>query len=86
MTEAAARVAKYSYGIYLCHTPLLWLIYQRLSMPDWQRGIWLFIAVGAVAAACYHAIEEPLIEAGTRVAGKVAMGRHATLIPTETKA
>jgi len=85
LTDGAARVAKYSYGIYLCHTPLLWLIYQRLSIPDWQRAIWLFLAVGTVSVACYHAIEEPLINAGTRVAGRVAR-RRAPLMPAETKA
>jgi peptidoglycan/LPS O-acetylase OafA/YrhL len=69
----ASHIAKYSYGIYLCHTPLLWLLYYKLTIPDWQRPIWLFIATGIVSWACYHAIEHPLIQIGTRLANRVSM-------------
>lgn len=68
IAAVAARIAKYSYGIYLCHTPLLWLLYRKLTIPAWQRGIWLVFATGLVSVACYRAIEAPLIRLGTRVA------------------
>jgi peptidoglycan/LPS O-acetylase OafA/YrhL len=64
----ASQIAKYSYGIYLCHTPLLWLLYRRLIIPGWQRAIWLVIGTGFVSVMCYLAIEGPLIGIGKRVA------------------
>jgi peptidoglycan/LPS O-acetylase OafA/YrhL len=67
----AAPIAKYSYGIYLCHTPLLWLLYRKLTIPGWQRGIWLVLATGLVSVACYRMIESPLIRIGARVANRV---------------
>jgi peptidoglycan/LPS O-acetylase OafA/YrhL len=73
ITTVASHIAKYSYGIYLCHTPLLWLLYRKLTIPDWQRPIWLVIATGIVSWACYHAIEHPLIQIGTRLANRVSM-------------
>jgi peptidoglycan/LPS O-acetylase OafA/YrhL len=72
ITTVASHTAKYSYGIYLCHTPVLWLIYRKLEIPDWQRPIWLLIATGIVSWGCYHAIEDPLIRIGTRLANRVS--------------
>jgi peptidoglycan/LPS O-acetylase OafA/YrhL len=71
IATVAAHVAKYSYGIYLCHTPILWLLYLRLAVPDWERPIWLAIAIVAVPVACYHLIEHPLIQIGNRLANRV---------------
>ena len=68
LAAVAARIAKYSYGIYLCHMPLLWLFYRKLEMPDGQRAFWLAIAMCVVPVLCYHAIEQPLIRMGTRLA------------------
>jgi peptidoglycan/LPS O-acetylase OafA/YrhL len=68
IAAVASHIAKYSYGIYLCHTPLLWLLYRKLTIPGWQRGIWLVLATGLVSVACYRMIESPLIRMGTRVA------------------
>jgi peptidoglycan/LPS O-acetylase OafA/YrhL len=75
---AASQVAKYSYGIYLCHTPLMWLIYRKLTIPGWQRAILLVMATGACSMACYHVIEHPLIQIGTRVANRVTVKLRAS--------
>ena len=72
IAAAASHIAKYSYGIYLCHTPVLWLLYRKLTIPDWQRAVWLVIATGGAAVACYHAIEHPLIQVGTRLANRIS--------------
>jgi peptidoglycan/LPS O-acetylase OafA/YrhL len=77
IAAAAAQVAKYSYGIYLCHTPVLWLLYRKLSIPGWQRPIWLLIGTGAAAVACYRWIERPMIELGTRLANRDLAGPPA---------
>jgi peptidoglycan/LPS O-acetylase OafA/YrhL len=71
ISAVAAYIAKYSYGVYLCHTPILWLLYRQLAMPGWQRLIWLVLATAAASVGCYHAIERPLIEFGTRLANRV---------------
>jgi peptidoglycan/LPS O-acetylase OafA/YrhL len=71
IAKAAAHVAKYSYGIYLCHMPILWLLYRRSAVPDWERPIWLAIAIVVVPVVCYHLIEYPLIQIGTRLANRV---------------
>jgi peptidoglycan/LPS O-acetylase OafA/YrhL len=68
VAAVAAIIAKYSYGIYLCHTPILWLIYHKLALPTWQRPILSVIGTGVASWACFHAIEHPLIQAGTQVA------------------
>ena len=75
IATAASHVAKYSYGIYLCHTPVLWLLYRHLTIPDWQRPILLVIGTGCASVACYHAIEHPLIQLGTRLANRAAVQR-----------
>ncbi|HEY1203959.1 MAG: acyltransferase [Bryobacteraceae bacterium] len=72
ISTAASYIAKYSYGIYLCHTPVMWLLYRKLAIADWQRAIWLAIATAAVSLACYHAIEYPLIRFGTRLANRIS--------------
>ena len=76
ITSAASRIAKYSYGIYLCHTPLLWFS-RRLMLPVWQEWIWLLLATGVVSVLCYSAIEHPLIEVGTRLAKWISPARVA---------
>jgi peptidoglycan/LPS O-acetylase OafA/YrhL len=72
IATAASKIAKYSYGVYLCHTPILWLLYRRMTIPHWQRPIWLVIATGGVSIACYYAVERPLIEAGSRFANRLS--------------
>lgn len=68
IATAAARIAKYSYGIYLCHLPLMWLFDCKLTLPDLQRPVFVVIATGIASGACFHAIEHPLIRVGTRIA------------------
>ena len=64
----SAQLAKYSYGIYLCHLPVLWLAYRKLAIPGWQRPIWLASLMVAAPLLCYHLVEHPLIQVGTRLA------------------
>jgi peptidoglycan/LPS O-acetylase OafA/YrhL len=77
LAAAASNIAKYSYGVYLCHTPVLWLVYRKLTIPGWQRPIWLAIGTGAVSVACYCAIEAPLIQIGTRLAIGISLKPRA---------
>jgi len=68
-------LAKYSYGIYLTHVPVFWLCFWRLQrLPfGWQCAL-------AAALSClmpflaYHAIEEPFILLGKRLAERRRQG------------
>jgi peptidoglycan/LPS O-acetylase OafA/YrhL len=72
IATVASQIAKYSYGIYLCHTPVLWLLYRKLTIPDWCRVIGLVILTGVLSVACYHVIEHPLIQVGTRLSNRAS--------------
>jgi peptidoglycan/LPS O-acetylase OafA/YrhL len=80
IASAASQIAKYSDGIYLCHTPVLWFLYHKMTIPDWQRSIWLVIATSATSMACYHLIEQPLIRVGTRLARRVSIKPKALAV------
>lgn len=72
--KSAALIAKYSYGIYLCHTPLLWFFRHQLGL---SRGLGVslaLLATGVMSVACYHFIEEPMIRLGSRLAVRLTAG------------
>jgi peptidoglycan/LPS O-acetylase OafA/YrhL len=77
----AKLVARYSYGIYLCHEPVLWLFCDRL-FPNSPRSAAALsvIAILLVSMGLYHFLEEPAIRLGKRLA---ARGVRA-LTPTAT--
>ena len=65
MSKAGAVVARYSYGIYLSHAPLLWLCFQRLAaVPVVVRWAAFAALICVIPAGLYHLIEEPFIRAG----------------------
>jgi peptidoglycan/LPS O-acetylase OafA/YrhL len=67
MRRVAELVARYSYGIYLCHFVSLWLAFQALaSMPLAVRWVAFFIAGSAAPVALYHFVEAPFIAFGAR--------------------
>ena len=71
---AAARVALYSYGMYLLHVPVLYLIFEWMNIENvWVAGVLEFTMTFAVAAVTYHVLEERFIELGRRLSG--ARGR-----------
>jgi peptidoglycan/LPS O-acetylase OafA/YrhL len=64
LSRAAHLVARYSYGIYLSHMPLLWLCFRRLHAGRAaQIAIFLSLIV-IVPVALYHLLEYPLIRFG----------------------
>ena len=64
LTRAAHTMAKYSYGVYLLHTPVLWLTI-RYGKP-WAAALIVILPIAA-----YHAIEEPCIKIGARLATRL---------------
>jgi peptidoglycan/LPS O-acetylase OafA/YrhL len=64
----AGRVAMYSYGIYLIHVPMLYLVFMVFGMQNLLLAIPLFLVLTMVASIItYHLIEAPLINVGRRV-------------------
>jgi peptidoglycan/LPS O-acetylase OafA/YrhL len=74
IATASAYIAKYSYGIYLSHAPLLWLFCRKFSIPEWQQVFGVLISVAVVSVICYHTVEHPLIVVGSRLA-KTSLSR-----------
>ncbi len=62
------EIAKYSYGVYLAHTPLLWFVFQRIQFSGIGGWALFLILLLAVPVACYHWIEKPMIDVGRKVA------------------
>jgi len=69
ITRASRSVAKYSYGIYLCHEPVIWFSFIKLkSFPVAVRWTALVLLMIVVPLAGYRWLEAPLIEIGRRLA------------------
>jgi peptidoglycan/LPS O-acetylase OafA/YrhL len=66
-SRACFFIAKYSYGIYLSHIPLLWLCFGYIHAPASFRWL-LFSSLGiATPLALYHLVEAPAIRFGRRL-------------------
>ena len=69
VTAGCRTIAKYSYGIYLCHDPVLWFSFVKLgSLPVMLQWITMGLLMLGLPVAGYHLLEAPLIEAGRRIA------------------
>jgi len=80
ITRASRTVAKYSYGIYLCHDPVIWFAFVKLkSFPVPVRWAALVLLMVAVPVAAYHLLETPLIEIGRRLATQWTAARARRL-------
>ncbi|HWE86586.1 MAG TPA: acyltransferase [Terracidiphilus sp.] len=68
IVRPAHQIAKYSYGIYLLHVPVIFLIYRYLPHVWHPLRIALVILLtGAVSVGAFHMIENPLIQFGKRI-------------------
>lgn len=62
------EIAKYSYGMYLLHVPVLYLVFKYLQVPDLMWGSVLFFVLTALASfVAYHLVEEPFINMGRKI-------------------
>jgi peptidoglycan/LPS O-acetylase OafA/YrhL len=69
ITKTAHEIARYSYGIYLSHVPILWFCFIKLSsLPILVRWSAFVVLMIVVPFAVYTWIEEPCIRIGRRVA------------------
>jgi peptidoglycan/LPS O-acetylase OafA/YrhL len=69
LNTAAHWVAEYSYGIYLSHLVVLWIVIDVLvSWPIWTRVLVLVGASVGVPILCHRLIEKPFIGWGASLA------------------
>ena len=73
----AETVARYSYGMYLLHVPVLYLVFFKMNVQSIPLGLALFVAITfAAAIACYHVIEKPAIDLGRRLSSSNMLVRE----------
>jgi len=71
LSRACHLVAKYSYGIYLFHFLAIWISFIKLAfLPAALQWILLGVLMAALPWTAYHALEDPLIRAGKRIASR----------------
>lgn len=76
-------VAKYSYGIYICHIPILWLSFAKFHIPSVAGAAAVAVVLtGMTSFALYHWLEAPGIRLGKRVAAQfVSRPQSPTIAP-----
>jgi peptidoglycan/LPS O-acetylase OafA/YrhL len=61
-------VAKYSFGIYLSHIPMMWLVFRVWRVENDVAASLLWLALtGAASVAGFHLIEHPMIGVGRQL-------------------
>ena len=71
-------IARYSYGIYLTHLPMIWLAF--VGLRAWSTAAqWAVFLAGLIVLPliAYHTVEEPMIRAGGQMTGKLFHNRVA---------
>ena len=64
----AEKIALYSYGVYLIHIPILYLVFEVLGIRKPVLGSLLFAVLTMTASVVtYHLIESPCIDLGRRL-------------------
>jgi peptidoglycan/LPS O-acetylase OafA/YrhL len=68
LQRACQVIARYSYGIYLLHSLVLWVAFYAIANQSRavQLGSFVVLMVG-LPVLCYHAIEVPLVDVGRRL-------------------
>lgn len=70
--RVAHWIAEHSYGIYLSHLVLFWVVLRPMAgMPVWWRVLFLAVTSVAVPAALYRWIERPLMLAGAHLSRRL---------------
>lgn len=69
-------IARYSYGIYITHVPVLWLCLVKCHLGPTVVGAAASVILTALfSCAAYHGLEDPAIRLGKRWAARVQRSR-----------
>ncbi len=72
------NIAKYSYGVYLFHAPLIWFCFTYLHAVNHLVSWTIFwISLALLSVVGYHTIEKPFIDIGRRAARRIASHERA---------
>lgn len=74
LAAGALYLGKVSYGIYLWHLPVLFLLGQHSELEPWQALLVAVPATVALAALGWHAVEQPLLRRWARPAQPAPAG------------
>ena len=73
---ACKTIARYSYGIYLLHMPVIWFAFTCLHTAPLAVQCLVFVfGLVTLPVLAYHGIEEPAIKLGNRLAGYIHRSR-----------
>jgi peptidoglycan/LPS O-acetylase OafA/YrhL len=76
------KIALYSYGMYLLHTPVLYLVFIVFGIKNLIFGPVLYVVVTMVASfITYHFLESPFIEFGRKLSSRPP--QTVALLPSE---
>ena len=68
-------IAKYSYGIYLCHVPVLWFCFVKLAhLPAIIQWTSMTLLMVVIPVASFRLVEAPLIAIGRRLTQQEGKG------------
>lgn len=89
LNRATQVIARYSYGLYLLHVPVLWLLFHRWGVQSLAVGLLAYLVLTAAAAVvAYHLVEAPMVALGQRLtqpharsAPAVAPGKQEVPLP-----
>jgi peptidoglycan/LPS O-acetylase OafA/YrhL len=78
LTNTTHCIAKYSYGVYLAHVPVIWLAFDHFRNLPFLASVLIFV-VGAAGLpfAAYHLIEAPMIAFGRRLSFSQSVSPNA---------
>ena len=80
LVAASHHVAKYSYGVYLTHFFAIWFSFEYLGSYSVLQKVAVFLVlVAGLPVFFYHAIEEPMIRFGKRVADRYVASAYPKL-------
>jgi peptidoglycan/LPS O-acetylase OafA/YrhL len=67
-------IARYSYGLYLLHVPVLWLLFHRWGLQSLGLGLLAYLVLTTLAAVvAYHLVEAPMVALGQRLTQHAAV-------------
>lgn len=65
LNASTRTIAQYSYGVYLCHVPMLWVCFSLLHFGNvFVSAILTVLLTALVSFVLYHVIEHPAIRFG----------------------
>lgn len=78
LNATSKAIAKYSYGIYVCHVPILWLVFVKLHVHSSALRVLLaLVMTGLVSVILFRFLEDPAIRLGKRLSLRVASAHAA---------